>query len=90
MTNEIKSRQLGVTLFTLQDCGEGSLLFFGSISQIGTKATGRTGKTISAKVTARVDTGRGSRSSAAGVQPVTLAPPMSSVVVERHQPVTKV
>ena len=45
-------------------------------------------KVLKTKITARTDSGRGSGalSSASG----TLAPPMSTVMVERHQPVTKV
>lgn len=42
------------------------------------------GKSISAKVTAKVDTGRHKSGS------TLLAPPMSSVVVERHEPIVKV
>ena len=42
----------------------------------------------SAKVSAKVDTGKPSQTSR-GLGG-TLAPPMSSVVVERHQPVSKV
>ncbi|ELU07486.1 hypothetical protein CAPTEDRAFT_224814 [Capitella teleta] len=42
-------------------------------------------KTINAKVSARVDSGR----KRDAVNPTTLAPPMTSVVVERHHAVTK-
>ena len=44
------------------------------------------GKVLSAKISAKVDTGR----SGVGLGGQVLAPPMSSVIVERHQPVTKV
>ncbi|KAH3802510.1 hypothetical protein DPMN_156188 [Dreissena polymorpha] len=46
-----------------------------------------TSKVLSHKVTSRVDSGK-PKGGGAGSQP--LAPPMSSVVVERHQPVNKV
>ena len=45
------------------------------------------GKVLSAKISARVDSGR---SGGPGLGGPSLAPPMSSVIVERHQPVTKV
>ena len=44
------------------------------------------GKVLSAKISAKVDSGR----SAPGLGGPVVAPPMSSVIVERHQPVTKV
>lgn len=43
------------------------------------------GKVLSAKISAKVDSGR----SAPGLGGPVVAPPMSSVIVERHQPVTK-
>ena len=51
------------------------------------KHSGRGAKVLSAKVTARPDSRR-----SASVPNVaqTLAPPMTSVVVERHQPINKV
>ena len=50
-------------------------------------SSSRPDKHISAKISARSDSAR-SRNSNTGL--VGLAPPMSSVIVERHQPVVKV
>ncbi|XP_041355379.1 centrosomal protein POC5-like [Gigantopelta aegis] len=46
------------------------------------------GKVISTKITARVDSGRPGKS-ILSANSQTLAPPMASVIVERHQPITK-
>ena len=54
-----------------------------------TKA-GLKGKAISAKLSARSDVSSGRGSLGSGNVQMGLAPPMSSVIVERHQPVTKV
>jgi centrosomal protein POC5 len=54
-------------------------------TSVARTASGVRGKTISAKVTARTDTGRSLPPQGSN----TLVPPMSSVMVERHQPVTK-
>ncbi|KAJ8311394.1 hypothetical protein KUTeg_010749 [Tegillarca granosa] len=47
------------------------------------------GKVISAKITSKIDTGRPGSGVGSGSSGGTLAPPMSSVMVERHQPVSK-
>jgi len=52
-----------------------------------TKHSGRGAKVLSAKVTARPDA---RRSASLPSSTPTLAPPMTSVVVERHQPINKV
>ena len=57
------------------------------VSSSRTKA-GQKGKVISAKLSARSD-GSGKGTLGSNV-PMGLAPPMSSVIVERHQPITKV
>jgi hypothetical protein len=51
------------------------------------KSAGRGAKVITAKITASVDSKRSGANVIAGQ---TLAPPMPSIVVERHQPITKV
>ena len=51
------------------------------------KHSGRGAKVLSAKVTGRPDT---RRSAGLPTSAQTLMPPMTSVVVERHQPVNKV
>ncbi|XP_067653778.1 centrosomal protein POC5-like isoform X1 [Haliotis asinina] len=60
-----------------------------SVSSRPTSATSSShrGKVITAKVSAKVDSGKSSRGPVAASS--TLAPPMASVIVERHQPVTK-
>ena len=47
-------------------------------------------KTISAKITGRQERTGVTQSLGVSTGPVGLAPPMSSVMVERHQPVNKV
>lgn len=44
-------------------------------------------KTVTARITARSDIGKTARSN---LQVMGVAPPMSSVIVERHHPVTQV
>lgn len=51
------------------------------------KSAGRGAKVVTAKITASLDSKRSGGSAIAGQ---TLAPPMPSIVVERHQPITKV
>ena len=58
-------------------------------SKPSTSASGLSkGKVISAKISARVDTGRTGKGLGTGSSQ-SLAPPMASVIVVRHQPVTK-
>ncbi|XP_074661215.1 centrosomal protein POC5-like [Tubulanus polymorphus] len=46
-------------------------------------------RTISAKITGRADATKSNKPSPLGSNNVQLAPPMSSVIVERHQPIVK-
>ena len=65
----------------------GKVVFVRFLLKLTSKAKpGSKGKVITAKVTGRSDATRSSLGSGQG----TLAPPMSSVLVERHQPVVKV
>ncbi|KAJ3603840.1 hypothetical protein NHX12_028581 [Muraenolepis orangiensis] len=56
--------------------------------RVGTTVVGqqKASKVVTARVTARPDLGRTSRSS---LHVMSMTPPMSSVIVERHQPVTQ-
>ncbi|XP_008279676.1 centrosomal protein POC5 [Stegastes partitus] len=71
-----------------------SSLPLGGISSSHKQVSGRTitssqqkaSKTIMARITARADVGKAARSN---LQVMGVAPPMSSVVVERHHPVTQ-
>ncbi len=82
------SHCLGCLLSSLAPTEMFLFLFQGTTrpSSLGAK-----GKVLKAKVTARTDSGLGkSGSGIVGGGSTTLAPPMSTVMVERHQPVTKV
>lgn len=49
----------------------------------------KAGRTITARITGRVDAGQKSRASGS-LAVMGVAPPMSSVIVEKHHPVTQV
>lgn len=55
--------------------------------RIVTAAQQKPSKTVTARITARANVGKSARSN---LQVMGVAPPMSSVVVERHHPVTQV
>lgn len=60
-----------------------------SVTRVVTAAQQRAGKTITARITGRSDLGPKSSRIAGNLNVMGVAPPMSSVVVERHHPVTQ-
>ncbi|XP_002735787.1 centrosomal protein POC5-like [Saccoglossus kowalevskii] len=76
--------QAAVTASTLTHTVSGSVARKSAVPK--TTSSGKGTRTITAKVTARPDTMRTGQASLSGVG---LAPPMSSVLVERHHPVTQ-
>ncbi|XP_038560210.1 centrosomal protein POC5 isoform X3 [Micropterus salmoides] len=54
--------------------------------RVVTASQQKSSKTVTARITARTDVGKGARSN---LQVMGVAPPMSSVIVERHHPVTQ-
>ncbi|MGH0132037.1 UNVERIFIED_CONTAM: hypothetical protein FKN15_058868 [Acipenser sinensis] len=61
-----------------------------TVTRVVTAAQQRAGKTITARITGRSDLGPKSSRIAGNLNVMGVAPPMSSVVVERHHPVTQV
>lgn len=61
--------------------------FFQVSGRVVTSSQQKPSKTVTARVTARPDMGKAARSN---LQVLGVAPPMSSVIVERHHPVTQV
>uniref|UniRef100_A0A8C3QJZ7 Centrosomal protein POC5 n=1 Tax=Cyanoderma ruficeps TaxID=181631 RepID=A0A8C3QJZ7_9PASS len=57
------------------------------IAKVITSAQQKAGRTITARITGRADTGQKSRAGSLAVMGV--APPMSSVIVEKHHPITQ-
>lgn len=62
-------------------------LLFQVSGRVVTTSQQKPSKTVTARITARTDIGKIARSN---LQVMGVAPPMSSVVVERHHPVTQV
>lgn len=62
-------------------------LLFQVSGRVVTASQQKPSKTVTARITARTDIGKIARSN---LQVMGVAPPMSSVVVERHHPVTQV
>ncbi|MGH0185451.1 UNVERIFIED_CONTAM: hypothetical protein FKN15_028846 [Acipenser sinensis] len=60
-----------------------------TVTRVVTAAQQRAGKTITARITGRSDLGPKSSRIAGNLNVMGVAPPMSSVVVERHHPVTQ-
>lgn len=58
------------------------------MAKVVTSAQQKAGRTITARITGRADMGQKSRAGSLAVMGV--APPMSSVIVEKHHPVTQV
>lgn len=58
------------------------------MARVVTSAQQKAGRTITARITGRPDLGQKNRISSLAVMGV--SPPMSSVVVEKHHPVTQV
>ena len=56
-------------------------------SRVVTASQQKPSKTVTARITARTDVGKAARSN---LQVMGVAPPMTSVIVERHHPVTQV
>uniref|UniRef100_A0A3B5MFR9 Centrosomal protein POC5 n=1 Tax=Xiphophorus couchianus TaxID=32473 RepID=A0A3B5MFR9_9TELE len=63
-----------------------AVMFFQSGARIVTAGQQKSSKTVTARITARSDVGKVPHG---GLQVMGVAPPMSSVVVERHHPITQ-
>lgn len=59
------------------------------MAKVITSAQQKAGRTITARITGRADTGQKARI-CGSVAVMGVAPPMSSVIVEKHHPVTQV
>lgn len=59
------------------------------MAKVITSAQQKAGRTITARITGRADMGQRSRASGS-LAVMGVAPPMSSVIVEKHHPVTQV
>lgn len=63
------------------------MLLFQATGRVVTASQQKAAKTVTTRITARPDVGKTAHSN---LQVMSVAPPMSSVIVERHHPVTKV
>lgn len=62
-------------------------MLFQASGRVVTASQQKPSKTVTARITARADVGKAARTN---LQVMGVAPPMSSVIVERHHPVTQV